>query len=54
LRRWYQQFYVDIADTTPDMVDRFEFEIDTTQPREQWMKEVESNLEARAVEAAQP
>jgi 3-ketosteroid 9alpha-monooxygenase subunit A len=54
LRRWYQQFYVDIADTTPDMVDRFEFEIDTTQPRGQWMKEVESNLEARAVEAAQP
>ena len=28
------------------MVDRFEFEIDTTRPREQWMKEVEANLAA--------
>ena len=31
LRRWYEQFYVDAADVTPDMVDRFEFEIDTSQ-----------------------
>ena len=28
------------------MVDRFEFEIDTTRPREAWMKEVEENLAA--------
>jgi 3-ketosteroid 9alpha-monooxygenase subunit A len=46
LRRWYQQFYVDVADVTPDMVDRFEFEIDTTRPREAWLKEVEDNLAA--------
>jgi 3-ketosteroid 9alpha-monooxygenase subunit A len=46
LRRWYEQFYVDAADVTPDMVDRFEFEIDTTRPREAWMKEVEANLAA--------
>ena len=46
LRRWYEQFYVDVADVTPDMVDRFEFEIDTTRPREAWMKEVEENLAA--------
>ncbi|WP_166908740.1 Rieske 2Fe-2S domain-containing protein [Mycobacterium sp. DL440] len=36
LRRWYEQFYVDIADVTPDMVDRFEFEVDVTHPREVW------------------
>ncbi len=48
LRRWYEQFYVDTADVTPDMVDRFEFELDTTRPREAWMKEVEANVAARA------
>ncbi|MUL78240.1 Rieske 2Fe-2S domain-containing protein [Mycolicibacterium sp. CBMA 226] len=51
LRRWYEQFYVDAADVTPDMVDRFEFELDTTRPREAWMKEVEANLAARAATA---
>ncbi len=30
LRRWYQQFYVDVEDITEDMTKRFEFEIDTT------------------------
>jgi 3-ketosteroid 9alpha-monooxygenase subunit A len=44
LRRWYEQFYVDIGDVTPDMVDRFEHELDTTSPREEWMKVVEANL----------
>jgi len=48
LRRWYQQFYVDAADVQPDMVDRFEFELDTTRPREAWMKEVEANMAAQA------
>ncbi|SHU43643.1 Rieske (2Fe-2S) domain-containing protein [Mycobacteroides abscessus subsp. abscessus] len=48
LRRWYEQFYVDVADVAPDMVDRFEFELDTTRPREAWMKEVEANVAARA------
>jgi 3-ketosteroid 9alpha-monooxygenase subunit A len=48
LRRWYQQFYVDAADITPDMTDRFEFEIDTTRPRESWQAEVASNLAARS------
>jgi 3-ketosteroid 9alpha-monooxygenase subunit A len=49
LRRWYQQFYVDIGDVTPDMVDRFEHELDTTSPREEWMKAVEANLATGAV-----
>ena len=47
LRRWYEQFYVDAADVTPDMVDRFEYELDTTSPHEEWMKEVDANLAAR-------
>lgn len=51
LRRWYEQFYVDVADVTPDMVDRFEFEIDTTRPREAWMKVVEANIAAQAAAA---
>jgi 3-ketosteroid 9alpha-monooxygenase subunit A len=51
LRRWYQQFYVDAADVQPDMVDRFEFELDTTRPCEAWMKEVEANMAAQAVTA---
>ncbi|MBG0817906.1 Rieske 2Fe-2S domain-containing protein [Planomonospora sp. ID82291] len=48
LRRWYEQFYVDAADVTPEMVERFEFELDTTRPVEAWQKEVEENLARRA------
>ena len=51
LWRWYEQFYVDVADVTPDMVDRFEFEIDTTRPREAWTKEVQDNINAGVVPA---
>ncbi|MGJ3509310.1 Rieske 2Fe-2S domain-containing protein [Enemella sp. A6] len=52
LRRWYQQFYTDVADITPEMTDRFEFEIDTTRPNEAWRAEVEQNL--REAEQAEP
>jgi 3-ketosteroid 9alpha-monooxygenase subunit A len=48
LRRWYEQFYVDTDDVTPDMVDRFEFELDTTRPSEAWLKEIEDNMAAKA------
>jgi 3-ketosteroid 9alpha-monooxygenase subunit A len=48
LRRWYEQFYVDAADVQPDMVDRFEFELDTTRPHEAWMKQIEANMAAKA------
>jgi 3-ketosteroid 9alpha-monooxygenase subunit A len=51
LRRWYEQFYVDVADVAPDMVDRFEYELDTTHPREAWMKEVKANLAATSAAA---
>ena len=36
LRRWYEQFYVDQADVTPEMTERFEFEVDTTKANEYW------------------
>ncbi len=40
LRRWYEQFYVDVADIKPEMVQRFEFEIDTTKAVDFWQKEL--------------
>ncbi len=48
LRRWYEQFYVDRADVTPDMVDRFEHEMDTTKAVAAWRQVVENNLEQKA------
>ncbi|WP_233510518.1 Rieske 2Fe-2S domain-containing protein [Actinomadura craniellae] len=51
LRRWYEQFYVDVADVTPEMVERFEYELDTTRPVEAWRREVEENLARRAAAA---
>jgi 3-ketosteroid 9alpha-monooxygenase subunit A len=51
LRRWYEQFYVDVADVETEMTDRFEFELDTSKPNEAWQREVEENLARRAAEA---
>ncbi|CRK59604.1 Rieske (2Fe-2S) domain-containing protein [Alloactinosynnema sp. L-07] len=47
LRRWYEQFYVDAAEVTEDMTQRFEFEVDTSRANEVWEKEVAENLAAR-------
>jgi 3-ketosteroid 9alpha-monooxygenase subunit A len=47
LRRWYEQFYTDVADISPDMVARYEFEVDTTRAVEGWEAEVAANLAAR-------
>lgn len=44
LRRWYEQFYVDVADVTEEMTRRFEFEVDTTRANEVWEQEVAENL----------
>lgn len=52
LRRWYEQFYVDVADITPDMTDRFEFEVDTTKANEFWRAEVAENLARKEAEDA--
>jgi len=46
-RRWYQQFYVDTADVTADMTDRFEQEVDTTHANDLWQQEVAENMAAR-------
>ncbi|UJW28167.1 3-ketosteroid-9-alpha-hydroxylase subunit A [Saccharothrix sp. AJ9571] len=51
LRRWYEQFYVDAADVTPEMTQRFEFEVDTTRANEVWAVEVQENLARQAAEA---
>ena len=48
LRRWYEQFYTDVADVKPEMTDRFEFEVDTTKANEYWQAEVAANLAKRA------
>jgi 3-ketosteroid 9alpha-monooxygenase subunit A len=44
LRRWYDQFYVDVDDVTEDMVARYEFEVDTSRAIEAWEVEVAENL----------
>jgi 3-ketosteroid 9alpha-monooxygenase subunit A len=49
LRRWYEQFYVDVEDVTPEMVNRFEFEIDTDRANGFWESEVRENLAAGRV-----
>src|ERR1700759_2874894 len=53
MRRWYQQFYVDVADVSPDMTDRFEIEIDTPAANEKWNVEVEENLKKQAEEKSE-
>jgi 3-ketosteroid 9alpha-monooxygenase subunit A len=47
LRRWYEQFYTDVEDITPEMTARFEFEVDTTRAVAEWEAEVAANLAAR-------
>jgi 3-ketosteroid 9alpha-monooxygenase subunit A len=51
LRRWYEQFYTDAGDVAPEMVARFEFEVDTTRAVRGWEAEVAENLAARHAEA---
>jgi len=46
-RRWYQQFYVDVADVTAEMTDRFELEVDTAPANRFWHSEVEEILRER-------
>jgi 3-ketosteroid 9alpha-monooxygenase subunit A len=53
LRRWYEQFYVDVEDVTEDMVQRFEFEIDTAHAVQAWEKEVQENLARRNADGAE-
>jgi 3-ketosteroid 9alpha-monooxygenase subunit A len=52
LRRWYEQFYTDVEDIKPYMVERYEFEVDTTRAVAEWEAEVAANLAARQGEAS--
>ncbi|WP_020671778.1 Rieske 2Fe-2S domain-containing protein [Amycolatopsis nigrescens] len=52
LRRWYEQFYVDVEEISEDMTQRFEFEVDTTRANEVWAKEVADNLARQQAEQA--
>jgi len=53
LRRWYEQFYLDVGQIPADMVARHEFEIDTARAVEAWEAEVAANM-ARAAAAGDP
>ena len=53
LRRWYEQFYVDVADIAPEMTARFEYEVDTSYSRANWEREVADNLARRAADQEQ-
>jgi 3-ketosteroid 9alpha-monooxygenase subunit A len=50
LRRWYSQFFVDAADVTAEMTDRFELEVDPAAANEKWRVEVDENLKRQAGE----
>ncbi|RJO71259.1 3-ketosteroid-9-alpha-hydroxylase [Nocardia panacis] len=52
LRRWYDQFYVDTAEVTEKMTQRYEFEVDTTKANEVWEMEVAENLRRKREEEA--
>jgi len=54
LRRWYSQFYVDAAEVTAEMTDRYEIEIDATVANEKWNAEVAENLRVQEEEAKAP
>ncbi|NEW59034.1 3-ketosteroid-9-alpha-hydroxylase subunit A [Nocardia cyriacigeorgica] len=54
LRRWYNQFYLDRADVTPAMVDRFEYELDLTRAQAVWRKEVADNIAGQAKPTGTP
>lgn len=52
LRRWYEQFYVDVDDVTDEMTGRYEYEIDTEKALENWNIEIQENLARQAEEKA--
>jgi 3-ketosteroid 9alpha-monooxygenase subunit A len=54
LRRWYEQFYVDVEDVTPEMTRRFEFELDTERAVQFWEAEVAANLARNGGKPAAP
>ncbi len=51
LRRWYAQFYVDVAAVPEALVARYEHEVDTTRAVQTWEAEVAENLARQAAAA---
>lgn len=54
LRRWYQQFFVDVADIKPEMVNRFEAETDTRHALPVWEQQAAEKIAEEARQAAEP
>ncbi|WP_427004903.1 3-ketosteroid-9-alpha-hydroxylase [Pseudarthrobacter sp. H2] len=54
LRRWYEQFFRNVADVEPEMTDRFEYEMDTTLPVDTWQRSLARNLNSRKPTGRQP
>lgn len=54
LRRWYEQFYVDVADIAPEMTQRFEYEIDTTRAVQAWQSQLVAAARSGAGAPDQP
>ncbi|MGE3746774.1 MAG: Rieske 2Fe-2S domain-containing protein [Sphingomonadaceae bacterium] len=50
LRRWYEQFYVDVKDIQPDMVERFEKTVDLAAPHKRWEEEQLASSRKQAAE----
>lgn len=50
LRRWYEQFYVDVKDIQPDMVERFEKTVDLAAPHKRWEEEQLASSKKQAAE----
>ncbi|POF42408.1 3-ketosteroid-9-alpha-hydroxylase [Pseudomonas laurylsulfativorans] len=53
LRRWYQQFFVDVAEIKPEMINRFEAETDTRHALPVWDQQAAEKIAQEAREAAE-
>lgn len=52
LRRWYEQFFVDMADVQPDMVDRLEIVTDTRHAMPVWAEQARRNIAQKMAQQA--
>lgn len=48
LRRWYDQFYTDVADIHPGMIRRVEFEANLSNARKVWQRQAEERIREEA------
>ncbi|RAX45956.1 3-ketosteroid-9-alpha-hydroxylase [Arthrobacter sp. AQ5-05] len=54
MRRWYEQFFCDVAAVEPQMTDRFEYEMDTTMPVDMWKRTLARIPVSRVTTGKQP